>query len=324
MEELDLLAEVSRLYYEKNLTQNEISRHIHTSRSTVSRLLQEARDRKVVEIIIHYPWDRSSALEQEFQERFSLNNVRILDSQGRKGSEVLRGVALLAARYIDGIVKEDSILGLSWGRMVYQTVQVLRPEKDLPIKAVQLFGAAIPNNKIDGSEVVRLFAGKYKGQYYSLHAPLFVENPLLKEALLQDPHIRETLDLAQQADIVITGIGSLESQLAPSQTWLGYLSKQEIEKMRKRGAVGHICAHHYDSDGKILEIELNRGIIGAGLSLLHSAPQVIGIASGQEKSRAILGALRGKHINTLITDDVTARKLLELVDNASNAKDIPQ
>ena len=53
MEELDLLAEVARLYYEKNMTQSEISRHIHTSRSTVSRLLQDARDRSVVEIIIH-------------------------------------------------------------------------------------------------------------------------------------------------------------------------------------------------------------------------------------------------------------------------------
>lgn len=314
MEDLDLLSEVARLYYEKNMTQSDISRHIHTSRSTVSRLLQEARDRKIVEVIIHYPWDRSSTMEQELQQRFGLNNIRILDSQGRRGAEALRGVAVLAARYIDSIVKEDSILGLSWGRMVYQTAQVLRPERDLSIKAVQLFGAAIPNNKIDGSEVVRLFAGKYKGSYYSLHAPLFVENPHLKTALLQDPHIRETLDLAQQADIIITGIGSLESQLAPSQTWLGYLSKQEVEQLRRRGAVGHICAHHYDSQGKILENELNQGIIGAGLSLLHNAPQVIGIASGPEKSRAILGALRGKHINTLITDDITAQKLLELAD----------
>ena len=310
MEELDLLSEVASLYYEKNMTQNEISRHIHTSRSTVSRLLQDARDRHVVEIIIHYPWDRSSAIEQELQEKFQLKNVRVLDSQGRKGSEALRGVALLAARYIAGIVKDGSILGLSWGRMVYQTVQLLRPERELSIKAVQLFGAAIPNTKIDGSEVVRQFANKYKGQYFTLHAPLFVENSDLKNLLLQDLHIRETLALAQKADIIITGIGSLESSLAPSQTWLGYLSKKEIENLRQRGAVGHICAHHFNSNGQILEIDLHKGIIGAGLTPLHTAPQVIGIASGFEKSRAILGALRGKHINTLITDDITAQHLL--------------
>ena len=311
MEELDFLSEVARLYYEKNLTQSEISRHIHTSRSTVSRMLQEARDRRVVEIIIHYPWDRSSDIEQELQQKFDLNNVRVLDSRGRRGNEAMRGVALLAARYIAGIVKDGSILGLSWGRMVYQTVQLIQPERDLSIKAVQLFGSAIPNSKTDGSEVVRQFANKYKGQYYTLHAPLFVENIDLKNLLLQDPHIKETLALAQKADIIVTGIGSLDSSLAPSQTWLGYLSKHEIQQLRLRGAVGHICAHHYDIDGQILEIDLHRGIIGAGLTPLHTAPQVIGIASGPEKSRAILGALRGKHINALITDDVTARLLLD-------------
>jgi len=66
---------------------------------------------------------------------------------GRRGTEALHGVALLAARYIAGIVKEGSILGMSWGRMVYQTVQLLQPERELSIKVVQLFGAAIPNNK---------------------------------------------------------------------------------------------------------------------------------------------------------------------------------
>lgn len=314
MEDLDLLSEVARLYYEKNLTQSEISRHIHTSRSTVSRLLQEARDKRIVEIIIHYPWDRSAPLEQEIQQRFHLKNVRVLDSQGRRGAEAQRGVALLAARYIAGIVKENSILGMSWGRMVYQTVQLLQPEREVPIKVVQLFGAAIPNSKIDGSALVRQFAGKYRGQYYSLHAPLFVENPALKTALMQDPHIREAVELAQKADIVITGIGSLDSSLAPSQTWLGYLSKQEIIQLRKRGAVGHICAHHFDINGNILEIDLHRGIIGAGLTPLHSAAQVIGIASGPEKSRAMLGALRGNHINTLVTDDISARQLLDEAD----------
>ena len=129
--------------------------------------------------------------------------------------------------------------------------------------------------------------------------------------MIQNPHIKETLDLAQQATIIMTGIGSLESQLAPSQTWLGFLSPTVIQQLKVQGAVGHICAHHYDIDGRILDIDIHQGIVGAGLDILHKAPQVLGVASGREKSRAILGALRGKHINILITDDVTAQKVLQ-------------
>jgi len=311
MEEMDLLSEVARLYYENDLTQSEIAKKIHTSRSTVSRLLQEAREKKVVEIRIHYPWDRASALEQKFQTLFNLKDVRILESHGRKPDEALKGVAMLAARYLSSILKDGSVLGMSWGRTIYQTVQLMQPDRTISIKVVQLFGAAVPNSKIDGPDVVRQFAGKYNGDYYSIYAPLFVDSSEAKQALLQDPHIRESLLLAQKADIVLTGIGSLESTLAPSQTWLGYLSREAINQLRKQGAVGHICAHHYDISGRILNIDLHRGIIGSGFDVLHKTPLVIGVASGEGKARAILGALRGHHINTLITDDVTAQLLLD-------------
>ena len=312
MEELDLLSEVARLYYEKDLTQNDIARQIHTSRSTVSRLLQEARDRRVVEIIIHYPWDRASSLEQKFLQRFSLKDVRILESRGRKGDEALRGVAMLAARHLGSVLRDNAIVGLSWGQAVYRTVQLFQPEGPLPVKAVQLFGAAIPNSKIDGPELVRQFAAKCGGEYYSIHAPLFVDRPEAKRALIQDPHIRESLAMALKADIVLTGIGSLESPYTPSQTWLGYLSKGEIAQLRKQGAVGHICAHHYDINGRILDIDLHRGIIGIGLEPLHTIPHVIAVASGEPKAKAILGALSGNFINVLVTDDATAIKVLEL------------
>jgi deoxyribonucleoside regulator len=314
VEELDLLSEVARMYYENNLTQSEIAKQIHTSRSTVSRLLQEAREKRVVEITIHYPWDRASVIEQELQKTFQLKDVRVLEARDRKGEEALNGVAMLAARYIAGIIKEDTILGMSWGRTIYTTVQILKADRELPVKVVQLFGAAIPNNKIDGPELVRQFASKYNGDYYSIHAPLFVESPEARQALLQNPHIKETIALAQKATIVLTGIGSLESPYAPSQTWLGYLTKEVIAQLRKQGAVGHVCAHHYDIHGRILDLDLHGGIIGAGLGPLHTAPQVIAVASGEEKARAILGVLRGKHVNTLITDDVTALKVLSLAE----------
>ena len=53
-----LLVQASRLYYEQNLTQAEIGRRLNTSRSTVSRLLQEARETGVVRVMINYPWKR--------------------------------------------------------------------------------------------------------------------------------------------------------------------------------------------------------------------------------------------------------------------------
>ncbi|MBP2653432.1 MAG: transcriptional regulator [Firmicutes bacterium] len=318
MEELELLSEVARLYYENNMTQNEIAKHIHTSRSTVSRLLQEAREKKVVEIHIHYPWDRSPVLEHQLLTKFGLKDIRILEAQNRRGEETLRGVALLAARYIDSVIKEDSILGISWGKALHNTVEALNPNRKIPIKVVQLFGAAIPNSQTDGFNVVRKTAAIYGGKCYYIHAPLFVGSSEARDVLIENPHIKETLRIAEEADIIVTGIGSLEPTVSPSQTWLSYLSKEAIEQLKRKGAAGHICAHHYDIMGNVLPLKLHAGIVGVGIELLKKVPVVIGIASGTEKARAIIGALNGKLINTLITDDRTAEKILELSSESFN------
>ena len=75
---------------------------------------------------------------------------------------------------------------------------------------------------------------------------------------------------------------------------------------------GDICARHYDAQGGELDIDLNQRIVGIELEALHDIEKVIGVAGGEAKSEAILGALRGGHVNVLVTDDATANKVLAL------------
>ncbi|RLC59170.1 MAG: sugar-binding transcriptional regulator, partial [Chloroflexota bacterium] len=85
-----------------------------------------------------------------------------------------------------------------------------------------------------------------------------------------------------------------------------------LARLRTQGAVGDICARHYDAQGHVLDIELNQRIVGIELEALHSIGQVVGVAGGEAKAEAILGALRGGHVNVLVTDDAAARKVLAL------------
>jgi DNA-binding transcriptional regulator LsrR (DeoR family) len=313
MEDIDLLCEIARLYYECNLTQSEISTKVHTSRSTVSRLLQEARDKGIVEIIIHYPWNRSPEIEQEFLTRFALKDVRILDSQNLKPEDVAKGVYQLGAKYLQSLLTEHMLLGITWGRTVYHTIQKLRPEQKLPLKVVQLFGAANSSNRmIDGPDLVRQLANLFGGECYFIHAPLFIGNLKAKEALLSDPYIKKTLALAHKVDIALTGIGSLSDDAKDNRSSSSYLTAEDLARLKQQGSVGHICAQHYDIHGNIVDTELHKGLIGLPLSSLHNIKQVVGIAFGESKIAPLLGALRGKHINTLITDTVTANKVLTL------------
>lgn len=308
----ELLASVASMYYEDNLTQDEIARRINQSRSTVSRLLQEARASGVVEITVHYPWKNIPELEQELTARFPLRQARVLAGRGKPYEEIQRGLGVLAARYLESLLRDGAILGISWGVAVYHTVRAMRAQKPLAITAVQMVGAVGEGDPlIDGPDLVRLLAGVYGGEYRYLHAPLIVADRQTRERLLQEPRIMETLALARRAEIALVGIGAPVAGVY-SLLRAGYLSQADLASLRAQGVVGDICARHYDAFGNELDIELNHRVVGIELEALHTIPHVVGVAGGEAKAGAILGALRGGHVNVLVTDDAAATGVLKL------------
>ena len=311
-ERTELLAQVASLYYEDDLTQGEIARRVGTSRSTVSRMLQEAREAGVVEITVHYPWRTVPELEDALRVRFGLRQARVLLGRGRPYEEVVRGLGALAARCVEAIVRADTVLGISWGLAVHSTVRALRPERRLPITVVQMVGAVGEGDPlIDGPDLARVLAGVYGGQYRYLHAPLIVEDQHARDVLLQEPRIRETLEQARRADVALVGIGAPHPAVY-SLLRAGYVDGEAIVDLRAQGVAGDICARHYDAQGHELDIDLNRRIVGIELEALHEIDQVIGVAGGEAKAGAIQAALRGGHVNVLVTDDAAASNILAL------------
>jgi DNA-binding transcriptional regulator LsrR (DeoR family) len=308
----ELLAQVAHLYYEQNLNQDEIARRIGTSRSTISRMLQEARETGVVEITVHAPWKTVPELEKTLCTRFGLRQARVLLGRGRRPEEILRGLGALAARYVDSVIRQDSVLGISWGVAVHATVRALRPGRRLPITVVQMVGAVGEGDPlIDGPDLARLLADAYGGRYRYLHAPLLVEDGRAREALLGEPRIRETLALARRAGVALVGIGA-PFPAVYSLLRAGYVDREALAGLRGQGVVGDICARHYDAQGRVLDVELNHRIVGIDLEALHEVGQVIGVAGGEAKATAILGALRGGHVDVLVTDDAVASRVLAL------------
>jgi DNA-binding transcriptional regulator LsrR (DeoR family) len=308
----ELLAQVARDYYEERLTQDEIGRRINASRSTVSRLLQQAVNRGIVRIIIDYPWERAHDLEQHLMTRFHLREVQVLLSKGRDDDKVREGMGMLAARLIDREITDGTILGISYGRSLACTIAALSPTQQIATSVVPIIGALGSDNPfIDGPELVRRFAQIYGGDFRYLPAPLLVDEVRTRNALLQSPQISETLSLARRAKTILMGIGALTPGYS-SQIWAGYLDERELAWLRNQGAAGHMAAQFYDINGQFMDVEVNQRSVGIGIKALPGKDPVIAVAGSEAKAEAILGALRGRYLNVLITDDMAARKVLAL------------
>ncbi|MCB0153649.1 MAG: sugar-binding transcriptional regulator [Anaerolineae bacterium] len=310
---LEILGQVAAWYYEDNVDQTVIAERIGKSRSMVSRMLQEAREQGLVEIRVTYPLKRDTEVENQLCEMFDLAEAWVLANPPvNDRTTLLRRLGRLGSRCLQAKLHNNIKIGIGWGASLHQFVRAMPSVRLDNALVIQIVGAAGHSDPMmDGTELARLLAQKLNAGHRFLAAPLFVENEMIAQSLLQELSITETLALARQVDINLVGIGAIESRLS-SLYRTGYFNESDMQKFKQTGVVGDIMGRLIDAYGNPVDLFANRCIIGLELKALRNTPMVIAVAADVVKAPAILAALRGHYINTLITDSLTALKVFEL------------
>ncbi len=306
----DLLVLVASLYYEQDYSQQQIADRLEISRSNISRLLKEAKQKGLVEIHVRKPISTVPALEREFRERFGLHAAMVARNRSHTAADSLAAAGQLAAQYLKEVLRPNSISAIAWGTGVSAAVTAFPTSQSMNVDVVQMLGSVgTVDSVIDGPELARQLALKLGGRYYYLHAPLFVESQAARDVIIEQPMIADTLRRARRADAALVGIGTTEMG-ASSFLRAGHLTEAQLAELRAQGVVGETCGQHFDIRGGS-DYDINRRVISVTLADVKHIPHVIAVACGLKKTRSILGALRGGYVKALATDEVTAAAVLE-------------
>jgi DNA-binding transcriptional regulator LsrR (DeoR family) len=309
-ENLRIMLKVSQLYYQDNLTQQEIAENLRISRPKVSRLLQQAREQNIVQICINAPTDDYTELETKLEKKYGLKEVFVTYVHNTNSTEeIMRELGRAAAKHLHRLIQDGDLIGFTWGGTLSAMVDSIMPESKENIQTLQLVGGlGDPAAGINVVDIVRRAAITLNATLVLLPAPGIVETVEAHKILMSDRSIKLALDMAPKADIAYAGIGapSLDSIIVTGNI----MSQEEMQHVIDQGAVGDIGLRFFDIQGNPILSDVQNRVIGANLATFHKIPCTVGIAGGQEKLNAILGAIRGKYINTLITDNNTAQLLL--------------
>lgn len=311
---LELLGQVAVWYYEDKLDQAEIASRVGKSRSMISKMLNEVRELGFVETRVNYPLRRDAGLEEGLCESFGLEQAWVLARQRFDNTEdsTLRLVGKLAAKCLQSRLFDGIRIGVSWGMAVEELVQAMPRIELREAEVVQIIGSiSYGGSPSDGSELVRSLSGKLNANFRFLPAPLIVNSNTAAKSLLDQQTIRDTLNVARQVDVAVVGIGTTHPSLSTLFT-SGYITEEDLEHLSTRGAVGDVLSRSIDHWGREIEGGFNERTIGLELAALHSIPSVIGLAGHVLKAEAVLAALRGGYIDTLVTDYATAHEVLDL------------
>lgn len=306
-----LLYKLAQAYYVDGLTQQEIAGRFGISRPKVSRMLQQGREEGVITVNLVPPASGTAELEQALERTFGLEEaVVVMVSDADDQSDVARKLGPAAAESLIRCIHGSEVVGLTWGTSLLHVVHSL-PIKFLPdVTVVQILGGLGPVGEMEHStELVQLAAQRLNARLRLLPAPGIVASREAFDALKSDNQISETLALAVRSDIVLVGLGlpSHDSILVRDGN---IITQNDLAMVKEAGGVGDVVLRYINAMGEPINLELNERIIGLTLEQIKVVPRVIAVAGGKAKYELIRAALRGRIMNVLVTDHITAECLL--------------
>ena len=296
------------LYYVAGKTQDEIARQLSISRQSAQRLVALSVSEGLIRVRLEHPIAKCMELGARLQERFNLMACEIVPSDVESPAATV-GLANKGAVEMERIFKatEPKLVALGTGRILRSVAEELSNMNCPQHRIVSLVGNIANDGFATPYDVAVHVAERLRCRYYPMPLPVISKVESERAQLHAQPHIENVLGLAKQADVSFVGIGNLGLK---SPVFMdGLVSEKEVAELDKMGAVGEIIGWIFNKDGHVLQCDLNKRVLSAPLELASTKP-VFGIAAGEEKVDAILGALRSKLINSLITNEYTAERIL--------------
>lgn len=309
----ELINEYRRIayyYYRSGLTQEIIAKRMKMSRQRVNRIVNACVDLGIVKITIDGLDKCNLELETELEQKYSLNEARIVDNVVE--DRLIQELGIAAGNYLQSIMQEGDIIGMTRGRTTAAMVDDWVPAPSYPkdITITQLIGSGKETDSHVGVDrIVYGLAEKIRAKESILHAPVILHSAELRESFVGDPYFKSTYEVVKNCTIAVVGIGTAHSQ------WKHMVSLYDVnndEQTRWAADVaGEVCTHFFDKEGREIEPPFKDRIIAITEEDYRKIPVRIGVAGGTEKAEAIRAALKGGYVNVLVTDLQTAKLLTE-------------
>ncbi|GAA4654414.1 sugar-binding transcriptional regulator [Anaerocolumna aminovalerica] len=296
-----LMAKVAWYYYMEDMTQQNIAEHLGMSRMRVIKLLEKARKTGIVQFQIRSNQSKRLNLERELVQKFNLKDTYIVPTNPNK-DEINETIAKGAAMYIGNRITDNCFINFGYGDTPSRTLNHLASNVDCAVSYVSLTGGVhyyLPNAQSN------IFSAKL----YLMPSPLIASSQEMAEAIKNETSIQEISNMTKLASMTIVGIGAMNDNATIIKS--GILSQNDFLLLSMKGAVGDILSHFIDKDGNLIENEYESRLISTSLPTIKELDNVIGVAAGENKIPAIRAALKGGYIDVLITDEDTARNLIE-------------
>jgi DNA-binding transcriptional regulator LsrR (DeoR family) len=346
--------EAAHLFYNAQKKQREIASLLGMTQPQISEMIEQAKDEGIIKIIINSSQDVK--LARGILEKFPhIKECTVIKYRGDKTKDsnalVTDLLGKAGAEHFNGHVLTEGIVGVSGGMTLMAMVNSLNNQSN--IKNLSVYSMSIwCRSRIDVVSPVAIVSNiieKYPGSKgYSAQLPDYSPDPQIasQQKLMDLERVRPVLSgplRKEKSKNLYVGLGSIPSgsgnelsnlRERPIVDFANLLEELRISKKPLEIMAGECCLQPYDIKGDILSSKdcsdnelkealqrIENNVIGFELANLRDIVKagtniVCAVAGGFYKQKSVLGGLRSKIFNHLITDINCAEyALVDSVDN---------
>lgn len=303
------MTDICKMYYEYNLSQQEVADRMGISRSYVSKLLKEAKDMGIVKITIVQEDNHESYQEQTIKEYFNLEKVIVVPVSAEEFEKRAEALSGPFSKYFDSVVQDNDVIGISWGRTVDLCSKKLMQKQVESVIVTQLNGGvANPSRGVNVNAIIDQYVKAFQAKPYYLPLPAILDSKEICDAVMQDSHIIGALDIIGKVNISIFGVGEFGINSAMER--MGKFSQETTKELVAKGVTGDICGRMIDTYGQPVTSEFDTRLVGISLLDLKKIDKRIVVSASGNHVKGIFGALKGGYANVLIVDEMTATNII--------------
>ena len=305
----DEAARAGWLSYVGGLTQDQIAQELGVSRQRAQRLVSRAMTEGLIHVRLNHRIGACLDLETALTRRFGLLRCRVAPGLGA-GADGVRAIAPAAAAELERFLRMEapSVIALGTGRAMRGMVDAMEPMEADQHRLVSLIGNIAPDGSASFFDVVMRIADKVRAPHYPMPVPVISPTPAENAAFHALPPVQKVVELARRADVIFVGVGQMSDDAPLLKD--GFVTSRELNEIQAAGAVGEVAGWVFDSAGTYLDVGTNRRTGGVRVEPGLDRP-AIGLATGASKVPAIVGALKSRILNGLITDEPTALAIVK-------------
>ncbi|KMW56145.1 hypothetical protein AIOL_001097 [Candidatus Rhodobacter oscarellae] len=303
------VTEVCWHYFISEMTQAEVAAMLNVTRLRVNQAIKRAKAKGFVKISIESPFLPRIEMQEALKDQLGLKRALVSPANPTAYDYHKSVGAGLAALLKERLATGDwTTFGVSWGLTLEAAIRKLSRQSFSGVEVVSILGGTARGSTFNSFGIASGLANVLGAHYSVLTAPIYLTEGIDREVFLSQYALKDHFEKFNSLDAVLLTCSNVSEKSFLIQHGLpkGLTTKSLIEA----GAIGDVLGHFLDRDGNSVSAEVEERTMGMTLERVLDVPEKIMAAAGPHKTEIIKAACRRGLVDTLVTDDVTARLLI--------------